>query len=580
MLKAALAYAEAGFSIIPVDPDTKRPIIASWKEFQDRIATQEEITNWYTSRPNSGIAIICGPISNLCVADADYYNLQNLKDKQNLRDYIALHLDVPLDSIPASQTPKGGEHYFLICPSPPLMSRKVDQNDKYLKCLDVKCLGGYVVVPPTTKSDGTSWNWKVPLFDSEGKRVSILAPKLYDRLRALERVVSTEKPEEIGDDGIPEPNMFKHPGRDESLFHVANLLVRGGGKRGEVYRIIYELGQRCIPPADTPGPQGVDIEAKVNSAFNRDERKTLNIAQLVRDYAYQATGYFQLESLYRELNLVSTQDKTAARVALKRMVESGELEKTGKKDGQYQIKSSITQQEIPDEPGVEFQVLLPLDIHNLVKIFPGNLILVYGMKDGGKTSFALHTAYLNMNRLQTIYLNIESDSTELRSRVLSVGGNDSLPIWKDNTKFISYEISSPGDCEHCIDKSPNKLYLIDYLDCSEDYTLATNYVNKIHSLIRGTEVIAIILAQTNPNKGLPFGGVGMFNRPRLVLSLEWSNEVEGGGGLMTIQSAKTPRHPELGHPRGWQRYYKIVKGGQFIPYDKLSEWFDPNKKIT
>lgn len=71
MLKAALAYAEAGFSVVPIDPATKRPLIP-WKEFQERIATPEEITKWFENYPNAGIAIACGPISNLCVADADY----------------------------------------------------------------------------------------------------------------------------------------------------------------------------------------------------------------------------------------------------------------------------------------------------------------------------------------------------------------------------------------------------------------------------------------------------------------------------------------------------------------------------
>ncbi len=574
MLKAALAYTEAGFSVIPIDPATKRPVIQSWKEFQDRIATSEEINKWFENHPNGGIAIACGPISNLCVADADYYNFSHLHDRQSLRDYIALHLDFPLDTVPTSQTPRGGEQYFFSCPDPPLLSRKVDVNDKYLKNLDIKCQGGYVVVPPTVRPDGTAYSWKTPLFDSEGKRVSISAQKLYERLRMFEKSFSSEKPEEIGEDGVPDPNMFQGGNRDIALFHVANLLVRAGAKRGEIHRIIHSLGKICNPPADSLGADFVDVEAKVNSAFNRQDRKDVSVAQQVREYSEQTEGFFKLESLYRELNLVSATDKSTARKALSRMHKGGELETFGKADGQYRRKQQDQiPQELLDQPGLEFEIFLPLDVQNLIRIYPGNVILLHGQKDAGKSSHALHTAYLNMFKRQVIYLNIESDSTELRSRLIKQSGESNFQQWKNPNQFISYEVIE--DFDRYIDKTSGRIYLVDYLDCSDDYTMATHYMNKIHATLRGIDSIAIVYAQTNVGKGLPYGGQGLLNRPRLVLSIAWADMVEGGGGVMTIQAAKTPRHPELGHPRGQQRYYKIIGGGPYVPYDKFPNWFEP-----
>lgn len=573
MLKAALAYAEAGFSVVPIDPATKRPLIP-WKEFQERIATPEEITKWFENYPNAGIAIACGPISNLCVADADYYNLPHLADKQSLRNYISMHLDSPFESIPTSQTPRGGEQYFLVCPDPPLLSRKVDQNDKHLKNLDVKCKGGYVVAPPTVRPDGVAYSWKTSLFDPEGKRVLVSAPKLYERLRMFEKSFLSEKTEEIGEDGVPEPNMFQGGNRDNSLFHIANFLVRAGAKKGEIHRVIYSLGQICNPPASSPGTEFIDVEAKVNSAFNRQDRKDVSVAQQVREYSEQTEGYFTLENIYRELNLVSVSDKSTARKAVSRMHKAGELEPIGKKDGQYRRKQQAqAPQELFDEPGIEFEIFLPLDVQNLVRIYPGNVILLHGQKDAGKSSFALQTAYLNMFKRQIIYLNIESDSTELRSRLIKQSGESNFKQWKDPKQFISYEVIE--DFDRYIDKTPGRIYLIDYLDCSEDYTMATHYMNKIHSALRGVDSVAVVMAQSNVGKGLPYGGQGLLNRPRLVLAIAWSDMVEGGGGVMLIQTAKTPRHPELGHPRGQQRYYKIIGGGPYVPYDKFPNWFEP-----
>ena len=42
VLDYARLYLSRGFSVIPVTRGTKRPALASWKEFQERHATDEE----------------------------------------------------------------------------------------------------------------------------------------------------------------------------------------------------------------------------------------------------------------------------------------------------------------------------------------------------------------------------------------------------------------------------------------------------------------------------------------------------------------------------------------------------------
>ena len=70
MLEAALAYARSGFSVIPHKPRSKSPMV-TWKEFQERHATEDEIRGWWGRCPNANIAIVTGTISGLVAIDLD-----------------------------------------------------------------------------------------------------------------------------------------------------------------------------------------------------------------------------------------------------------------------------------------------------------------------------------------------------------------------------------------------------------------------------------------------------------------------------------------------------------------------------
>lgn len=74
---AALAYAAAGLSVLPLElPDKKPTGISSWKHLQQTIAASEEIKSWFT-KPNTQVGIICGKVSgNLEGLDFDEkYNI-------------------------------------------------------------------------------------------------------------------------------------------------------------------------------------------------------------------------------------------------------------------------------------------------------------------------------------------------------------------------------------------------------------------------------------------------------------------------------------------------------------------------
>lgn len=128
----ALEYMVRGYSVIPVDPATKKPLI-KWDNAQTVCANEAQIDLWDTQYPNAGIGIVTGTVSGITVVDID------VKQEQK----------TPLDTFPKTytiQTPSGGYHlYYTYSDS---VYTCANQFPEY-PYVDIRNDGGYVVAPPT-----------------------------------------------------------------------------------------------------------------------------------------------------------------------------------------------------------------------------------------------------------------------------------------------------------------------------------------------------------------------------------------------------------------------------------------------
>jgi energy-coupling factor transporter ATP-binding protein EcfA2 len=199
-----------GYSVIPVGLD-KRPLI-SWKEFQSRKATPEELVAWWNSYPDAQVGIVTGSISNLTVIDVESDgDFSLIKDKT----YTV-------------RTGGGGRHYYF------QYEKDFKNAVRILPSVDVRSEGGYVVAPFSKTSKGS---YSV-ILETSNMQMPDATKKLFQgqnltRESALPwsatATDSTSYPKVIGDgleyDGVGEggrnDSMTRYAGSIHAKMHVS-----------------------------------------------------------------------------------------------------------------------------------------------------------------------------------------------------------------------------------------------------------------------------------------------------------------------------------------------------------------------
>jgi replicative DNA helicase len=140
VLERARDYVRRGFSVIPLEPRGKRPIVA-WKEFQSRRPTDDELVAWFTEPRNIGI--VTGEISGIDVIDVDS------------RDALDIATKLGLPTCPVVKTARGFHFFFAHEPG---VGNFQERDD--LPGIDLRAEGGFVVAPPSVHETGVVYRWE------------------------------------------------------------------------------------------------------------------------------------------------------------------------------------------------------------------------------------------------------------------------------------------------------------------------------------------------------------------------------------------------------------------------------------
>jgi len=167
---AALEYLARGWSVIPVEPRGKRPLVA-WLEFQDRQPTAAEVAGWFGHWPEANLGIVTGVVSGLAVLDVDagHGGAQSLVGLENAHG--------PLPRTITVATGGGGRHLYFSHPG------GVVHNKVGLAAgIDLRGDGGCVVAPPSLHPSGRRYAW-VPGGAPGQERLASLPPWLRQLAR-------------------------------------------------------------------------------------------------------------------------------------------------------------------------------------------------------------------------------------------------------------------------------------------------------------------------------------------------------------------------------------------------------------
>ncbi|GIX28659.1 MAG: DNA replication protein [Burkholderiales bacterium] len=144
---AARAYLARGWSVVPVEPRGKRPVVP-WAEFQRRLPTEDELEAWFRHRGNSNLAIVTGAVSGLVVLDVDPRH----GGEQSLAALEARHGGLPV-TVEAT-TGGGGRHCYFSHPGGLVPNRIAIASG-----IDLRGDGGVAVAPPSLHPSGRCYAW-------------------------------------------------------------------------------------------------------------------------------------------------------------------------------------------------------------------------------------------------------------------------------------------------------------------------------------------------------------------------------------------------------------------------------------
>lgn len=146
--EAALAYARRGWSVVPMAPHGKRPLV-SWVEFQERRADAAEIEAFFEHWPGANVGIVTGRISGIIVLDIDPRHGGDIA----IANLERLGADFPVTV--EARTGGGGRHLFFRHPGYVLHNRVGFEAG-----VDIRGDGGVIVVPPSIHASGRRYEWR------------------------------------------------------------------------------------------------------------------------------------------------------------------------------------------------------------------------------------------------------------------------------------------------------------------------------------------------------------------------------------------------------------------------------------
>jgi hypothetical protein len=571
-------YRAERLSFFPLPFRAKRDDSFKWGQFQDRLPTDDEIGQWFNGHP-SNIAVVCGQVSGGLVVvefdNEDFFAEFNVAFKNRTH--------IPITEFTRVTKGKRGPHVWL-------RVKGTVKSKKTPKC-EIRSDGNYIVVPPSVHPEGPTYQFlndlpireieslievginieQQPVGNNQPGWVSQLlmgvgkggrndaAVKLAGYFRNILPIDVTERvlldwnnhnspPLEPGEVLRTVASVYRYPDRSvvAPMDNVTNPRVRM--IESDRFQTEYEPDKNQTDN-QTNARQKPPILAKPDSP-------PVPLSDRVEEWVKTTSGWFDTPELDRDLGISSQADKANRQKVMSRLKDKGVIEHHPKISKQFRfVNTAVTSLafKTAKTDGV-LPLLWPLKIEQFVNIFPGNIIVVAGSPNSGKTAFMLEFIHKNQKTMPIYYFCSEMGEVELKDRLLK------FPDMKiEDWCFEAIERAS--DFADVI--RPDCVNVIDFLEMTTELYLVNQHLTAIHHKL-GASGVAIIAIQKKVGaafgRGLEFG----LEKPKLYLSMD--------KGKIQIIKGKSWAKKNV-DPNGLQAKFKVLNGCQLQP---LGKWDWPN----
>ena len=250
-LELALAYAEHGISVVPLQRHNKVPPkeLGSWEKYKKQQPTPEEINTWFKDRNDLVVALVCG---DFIVADADTPEAVAWADKN-------------LPPTPFKVTTGKGVHYYYNNPEnfTTYVAKRTVGCDP-AKLIDIRGTGGLIIAPHNIHASGAIYMPKV-IHDWQLDDISDLpdfTKELWVMITGAEK--SNGKPIQtpLSLDGVSQGS------RNDQAARIAGYLIAKNLNTDFVHFFVDSWNQQNDPPLPDS-----EIKTTVNSIQKTHDRK-------------------------------------------------------------------------------------------------------------------------------------------------------------------------------------------------------------------------------------------------------------------------------------------------------------------
>jgi len=250
-LDLALAYAETGLSVIPLQRHNKVPPreLGSWEKYKTEQPTTEQIERWFKDRNDLVVALVCG---KFIVVDADTPESVNWAENN-------------LPVTPFKVATGKGMHYYYNNPEnfTTYVARRTDSTDP-AKLIDLRGVGGLIIAPHNIHATGAIYepivihDWGLDDFDD----LPDFTKELWVKITGAEKLNGKPISAPLSIQGVREGS------RNDQAARLAGYLIAKDINIDFVEFFVQSWNRQNNPPLNS-----TEVSTTVNSIQKTHDRK-------------------------------------------------------------------------------------------------------------------------------------------------------------------------------------------------------------------------------------------------------------------------------------------------------------------